>query len=146
LSGHQNELERWVRWGDLYGDACSSFAEAEEAIANAESSSENYEDFYLDGFNLIWEARIALEPQECDPVKAKVLADKASQLAQTEGTKALGFDITGIYNSAFTGDHPIVARHYTLSDQHKPQMVIRQDGQKITGVDGSGSAFWWVRE
>lgn len=90
---------------------------------------------------MIWEARAALEPLVCDPVKAKTLADKANRLARNEGAKALGFDITGTYDSEFTGEHPIVARHYTSIGQHKPQMVISQDGQKITGVDGSGTAI-----
>ena len=91
---------------------------------------------------MIWEARAALGPLECDPVRAKTLADKAKQLARNEGAKALGFDITGTYDSEFTGKHPIITRQYALSDQNNPQLVIRQDGQKITGVDGSGTAIF----
>jgi len=139
LSGHQNRLiNLWVE--DEYDDACSSFAEADEAITDAESLSENFKYCYLDGFSLIWEAQAALDPLECDPVKAKILANKAKLLARTVGAKALGFDITGTYNSEFAGEHPIVGRYYTLSDQSEPQLVIKQDGQKITGVDGSGTA------
>ena len=142
LSGHQNTtgFGKYRPDNDEYGDVCSSFVVAFEAITDAIYISLNRTYFYLDSFNLIWEARAALEPLECDPVKAKILANKAKLLARTVGAKALGFDITGTYDSEFTGEHPIVARHYTLRDQHKPQLVIRQDGQKITGVDGSGTA------
>jgi len=130
------------RWSsDENGEACNSFAEADAAITEAYSLSKNYSYFYLDGFKLIWEALAALQPLECDPGKAKILANKAKLLAQTVGAQALGFDISGTYDSEITGMHPIVERYNTLIDQHKPKLIIKQDGQKITGVDTSGTVL-----
>lgn len=101
-SVNQKGLNGYVRRPKIYfpprrnnnenENECGVFQEAEKALKGAINSSQNAEYFYLDAFNLIWEAGIALEPLECDPVKAKVLANKAQLLTNTVGVKLLSND------------------------------------------------------
>ena len=134
-----------------YDTQCKSFVVAEESIGEAVKLSDNrysyYTDesggyFFLDSYKLIWEAERAIGPLECDPVRSKILSDKAKDLALGEGARSLGFDISGTYEASIVGidDHPAIAMLFEKSEDSGPVFVIEQIDSRITGSDGSGTA------
>jgi hypothetical protein len=62
--------------------SCESFISAKTARSEAERLSKRGSLYFLPSLQLIFESERALSPLECDPIRAKTLADKAIQLAE----------------------------------------------------------------
>jgi hypothetical protein len=119
---------------------CNMTATAEEAISVARKASSRGRYFYPPSYNLIWAAETAVGPPSCNSVRAKALADEAKQVAADEGAKVLGYDLTGIYVSEITGDHPVITKLFGENRHLEPKLTIEQRGNRITGTDSSGKA------
>jgi hypothetical protein len=151
LSGRIGMYGNWY-WNSSVGDlnwywnssvedfekTCAPFIDASNAIKDARRLSKRGDYYFLDSFELSWEAERVLGPLECDPVRSLTLAEKARELAIEEGAKILGFDISGDYGSEISGNHPVITMLRELSNGPNPKIVIRQDGKIITGTDSSG--------
>jgi hypothetical protein len=126
-------------WLHLVVDSalCETFATANETIIGAEKSSRNSPNFFPPSYNLIWEAQRALGPPECDSIRAKILAEKAKQIAEDEGANPLGFDITGTWISEITSNHP---DYFNKKEQRNLKLKIDERGNQITATDSSGEA------
>lgn len=120
---------------------CKTTVIGEEAISAARNSSKRGRYFYPPSYNLIWAAETAIGPPECDGVRAKILADKAKQVAEEEGAKVLGYNLTGIYISEITGSHPVITKYFGENGNLEPRLTIEQRGNRITGTDSSGNAI-----
>jgi len=118
-------------------EQCKTFATANDIIIEAEKSSRNWPNFFPPSYNLIWEAQRALGPPECDSIRAKILAEKAKQLAEDEGAKPLGYDITGTWISEITSNHP---DYFSKKEQRNLKLRIDERGTQITATDSSGEA------
>lgn len=114
---------------------CKTFATAIELIIEAEDSSRNSLNFFPPSYDLIWEAQRALSPLECDSIRAKILAEKAKQVAEDEGATALGYDITGIWDSEITSNH---RDFFNKKEQQNLQLIIDERGKQIRATDSSG--------
>jgi hypothetical protein len=126
-------------WVDRQVDPalCKTFATAYEIIAEAENSSILGSNFYPPSYNLIWEAQQAMNPLECDSIRAKILAEKAKQIAEDEGAKPLGYDITGTWLSKITSNH---SDFFNKKEQRNLKLIIDEHGNQITATDSSGKA------
>jgi hypothetical protein len=122
---------------DEYQKICKPFVAAQKAIFGAIPSSGNGQYYYTESYELIWEAERALRPTECDPVRARILAEKAKQIAEDEGAKALGYDITGTWVSEITSNHP---DYFNKKEQRNLKLKIDERGNQITATDSSGEA------
>ena len=116
---------------------CKTFATANEIIIGAENFSSGGSKFYPPSYNLAWEARRALWPPECNSIRAKSWAKKAKQVAEDEGAKALGYDITGTWVSKITSSHP---DFFNNKDKRELKLIIDERGNQITATDSSGEA------
>lgn len=117
---------------------CKTYWEAKKAIYDASVPSKRGHFIYTPSFELIWEADRAIRPPECDPVRAKILAEKSKQIAEDEGRIALGFDITGTYISEVSGE---LRKYFKEMGQIEPKLRIEQNGSTVTGKDFSGNVI-----
>jgi len=139
VKGYEKHPDRASFYGVHIVDSalCQTFATANEVIFGAELSSKNPPNFFPPSYNLIWEAQRALGPPECDSIRAKILAEKAKQIAEDEGAKLLGYDITGTWGSKMTSNHP---DYFNKKEQRNLKLTIDERANQITVTDSSGKA------
>jgi hypothetical protein len=137
---HSYHSRYFGEWIDPVVDSeqCKTFAIASDIIIGAEDSSIMGPNFFLPSYNLIWEAQRALGPPECDSIRAKILAEKAKQIAEDEGAKALGYDITGTWVFEITSNHP---DFFYKTEQRNRNLKIDERGNQIMATDSSGEAI-----
>ena len=70
---------------DYQNETCKPFLEVNNTISDVLASYSQSQN----RLELIWEAEKALGPVECDPIRAKILVDKAKQVAVDEGNLVL---------------------------------------------------------
>jgi len=129
----------YFKWDNPVVDSalCKTFASTMEVLFEVEDSSYGPQVIFLPSLELVWEARRALGPLECDIIRAKILAKKAKQIAEDEGAKALGYDITGIWVSKITSNHP---DFFSKEEQRNLELNIDERGNQITATDSSGES------
>jgi hypothetical protein len=136
-SYHSRYFGEWIA-PVVDSEQCKTFAIASDIIIGAEDSSIMGPNFFLPSYNSIWEAQRALGRPECDSIGAIILAEKAKQIAEDEGAKALGYNVTGTWVSEITSNHP---DFFNKKEQRNLKLKIDERGNQITATDSSGEVI-----
>jgi hypothetical protein len=132
---------------DKTGDvsACQGQRDARNILDQARSLSHSRSYFYAPSYRLIWQAEQALDSPTCDAGKGTAIANQALTLAEKEGAKAIGVDISGTFNVSIISSEP---EYFGTARKYSLKVRIEQNGDEFSGFDPDGEKVidgWRIR-